>query len=149
MVRHHEVRLRELNAISYPSYLQPDPISTSQSNLPPYNSAYIANHFHTGETIPIRLFLGGFDLTPTFREVNKKYSTRYYLSLVLIDEGKSYIYRQAQLQHLNPPPLSSPILMARDRPHSIHVSIQAHVHLHMQTSVAVQDLIYPTTLHHQ
>lgn len=42
-----------------------------------------------GETIPIRLFLGGFDLTPTFREVNKKYSTRYYLSLVLIDEGMS------------------------------------------------------------
>lgn len=41
----------------------------------------------SGETIPIRLFLGGFDLTPTFREVNKKYSTRYYLSLVLIDEG--------------------------------------------------------------
>lgn len=41
----------------------------------------------TGETIPIRLFLGGFDLTPTFRDVNKKYSTRYYLSLVLIDEG--------------------------------------------------------------
>lgn len=42
-----------------------------------------------GETIPIRLFLGGFDLTPTFREVNKKYSVRYYLSLVLIDEGTS------------------------------------------------------------
>jgi hypothetical protein len=35
------------------------------------------------------LFLGGFDLTPTFRDVNKKFSTRYYLSLVLIDEGKS------------------------------------------------------------
>jgi vacuolar protein sorting-associated protein 26 len=46
------------------------------------------NVFHPGETIPIRLFLGGFDLTPTFREVNKKYSTRYYLSLVLIDEGQ-------------------------------------------------------------
>lgn len=44
-----------------------------------------------GETIPIRLFLGGFDLTPTFRDVNKKFSTRYYLSLVLIDEGKSLI----------------------------------------------------------
>lgn len=40
-----------------------------------------------GEAIPIRLFLGGFELTPTFREVNKKFSTRYYLSLVLIDEG--------------------------------------------------------------
>src|ERR1051325_5492202 len=44
----------------------------------------------SGETIPIRLFLGGFDLTPTFREVNKKFSTRYYLSLVLIDEGELY-----------------------------------------------------------
>jgi hypothetical protein len=41
-----------------------------------------------GETIPIRLFLGGFDLTPTFRDVNKKFSTRYFLSLVLIDEGE-------------------------------------------------------------
>jgi len=30
-------------------------------------------------------------LTPTFREVNKKYSTRYYLSLVLIDEGVFYM----------------------------------------------------------
>lgn len=45
-----------------------------------------------GETIPIRLFLGGFDLTPTFRDVNKKYSTRYYLSLVLIDEGKCVLH---------------------------------------------------------
>jgi len=44
-----------------------------------------------GETIPIRLFLGGFDLTPTFRDVNKKFSTRYYLSLVLIDEGLSAV----------------------------------------------------------
>lgn len=48
--------------------------------------------FLVGETIPIRLFLGGFDLTPTFRDVNKKYSTRYYLSLVLIDEGKKAPY---------------------------------------------------------
>lgn len=47
-----------------------------------------------GETIPIRLFLGGFDLTPTFREVNKKYSTRYYLSLVLIDEGEFTAFSQ-------------------------------------------------------
>ena len=51
----------------------------------------------TGETIPIRLFLGGFDLTPTFREVNKKYSTRYYLSLVLIDEGPFSFFPPSQL----------------------------------------------------
>ncbi|KAJ5333250.1 Vacuolar protein sorting-associated protein 26 [Penicillium brevicompactum] len=42
-----------------------------------------------GETIPIRLFLGGFDLTPTFRDVNKKYSTRYYLSLTPVATSSS------------------------------------------------------------
>jgi vacuolar protein sorting-associated protein 26 len=48
----------------------------------------------TGETIPIRLFLGGFDLTPTFRDVNKKFSTRYYLNLVLIDEENRRYFKQ-------------------------------------------------------
>lgn len=47
-----------------------------------------------GEAIPIRLFLGGFDLTPTFREVNKKFSTRYYLNLVLIDEENRRYFKQ-------------------------------------------------------
>ncbi|KAJ5632621.1 Vacuolar protein sorting-associated protein 26 [Penicillium lividum] len=50
-----------------------------------------------GETIPIRLFLGGFDLTPTFRDVNKKYSTRYYLSLVLIDEDQRRYFKQSEI----------------------------------------------------
>ena len=59
----------------------------SQSRHP--HKSPVTDPVSTGETIPIRLFLGGFDLTPTFREVNKKYSTRYYLSLVLIDEGPS------------------------------------------------------------
>lgn len=49
---------------------------------------------YTGETIPIRLFLGGFDLTPTFRDVNKKFSTRYYLNLVLIDEENRRYFKQ-------------------------------------------------------
>ena len=40
-----------------------------------------------GESIPIRLFLGAFDnLTPTFRNVNNKFSVKYFLNLVLIDE---------------------------------------------------------------
>ena len=52
----------------------------------------------TGETIPIRLFLGGFDLTPTFRDVNKKFSVRYYLNLVLIDEeNRRYFKQQVQI----------------------------------------------------
>jgi vacuolar protein sorting-associated protein 26 len=61
-----------------------------------------------GETIPIRLFLGGFDLTPTFREVNKRFSTRYYLSLVLIDEGASQHFRSWSIGELSG---SSPYLI--------------------------------------
>ena len=34
----------------------------------------------------MRLFLNGFELTPTFKDVNKKFSVRYYLNLVLIDQ---------------------------------------------------------------
>ncbi|EAU83945.1 vacuolar protein sorting 26 [Coprinopsis cinerea okayama7 len=50
-----------------------------------------------GEKIPIRLFLGGFDLTPTFRDVNKKFSTRYYLNLVLIDEENRRYFKQQEI----------------------------------------------------
>ncbi|KAI6026026.1 vacuolar protein sorting-associated protein 26-domain-containing protein [Pisolithus marmoratus] len=50
-----------------------------------------------GETIPIRLFLGGFDLTPTFREVNKKFSVRYYLNLVLVDEENRRYFKQQEI----------------------------------------------------
>jgi hypothetical protein len=53
----------------------------------------------SGETIPIRLFLGGFDLTPTFRDVNKKFSTRYYLNLVLIDEENRRYFKQQVILH--------------------------------------------------
>ena len=51
----------------------------------------------SGETIPIRLFLGGFELTPTFRDVNKKFSTRYYLNLVLIDEESRRYFKQNEI----------------------------------------------------
>jgi hypothetical protein len=53
--------------------------------------------FGTGETIPIRLFLGGFELTPTFRDVNKKFSARYYLNLVLIDEENRRYFKQNEI----------------------------------------------------
>ncbi|KAJ3036343.1 Vacuolar protein sorting-associated protein 26B [Rhizophlyctis rosea] len=50
-----------------------------------------------GETIPIRLFLSGFELTPTYRDVNKKFSTRYYLNLVLIDEENRRYFKQQEI----------------------------------------------------
>jgi len=50
-----------------------------------------------GESIPIRLFLAGFDLTPTQREVNKKFSVRYFLNLVLIDEEDRRYFKQQEI----------------------------------------------------
>lgn len=48
----------------------------------------------TGESIPIRLFLSGYELTPTLREINKKFSVRYFLNLVLIDEEERRYFKQ-------------------------------------------------------
>lgn len=87
MVPHQEVRLAGSirSLIGFTSV----PVVLGPLYRPNISLAIQADIVILGETIPIRLFLGGFDLTPTFREVNKKYSTRYYLSLVLIDEGKT------------------------------------------------------------
>ncbi len=39
-----------------------------------------------GECIPIRLFMSALDLTPTYRNINNKFSVKYYLNLVLVDQ---------------------------------------------------------------
>ncbi|CAK9300434.1 unnamed protein product [Gordionus sp. m RMFG-2023] len=50
-----------------------------------------------GESIPIRLFLSGYDLTPTMRDINKKFSVRYYLNLVLVDEEERRYFKQQEI----------------------------------------------------
>ncbi|CAG9572946.1 unnamed protein product [Danaus chrysippus] len=48
-----------------------------------------------GESIPIRVFLAGYDLTPTMRDINNKFSVRYFLNLVLMDtEDRRYFKQQ-------------------------------------------------------
>ncbi|KAK5104069.1 Vacuolar protein sorting-associated protein 26 [Lithohypha guttulata] len=59
-----------------------------------YNESETLVRFEIMDGSPSR---GGFDLTPTFREVNKKYSTRYYLSLVLIDEDARRYFKQSEI----------------------------------------------------
>jgi vacuolar protein sorting-associated protein 26 len=50
------------------------------------------------EVIPIRLFLSGFDqLTPTMRNVNNKFSVKYFLNLVLIDEEDRRYFKQQEI----------------------------------------------------
>uniref|UniRef100_A0A8B9KCL0 VPS26, retromer complex component B n=2 Tax=Astyanax mexicanus TaxID=7994 RepID=A0A8B9KCL0_ASTMX len=50
-----------------------------------------------GESIPIRLFLAGYEMTPTMRDINKKFSVRYYLNLVLIDEEERRYFKQQEI----------------------------------------------------
>jgi hypothetical protein len=50
-----------------------------------------ASLFSLGETIPIRLFLAGYELTPTMVDICKRFSVRYFLNIVLIDEDDRYV----------------------------------------------------------
>ena len=51
-----------------------------------------------GENIPIRIFLSSFPLlTPTYINVNNKFSVRHYLNLVLVDEEDRRYFKQQEI----------------------------------------------------
>jgi len=51
-----------------------------------------------GESIPIRLFLSPYELTPTYKSVHNKFSVKYYLNLVLVDEEDRRYFKQQEIQ---------------------------------------------------
>lgn len=51
-----------------------------------------------GESIPVRMFLGACKaLTPTYRSINNKFSVKYYLNLVLVDEDDRRYFKQSEI----------------------------------------------------
>jgi len=69
-----------------------------------YNESQIVTKFEImdgapvrDEQIPIRLFLTPFDLSPTYRTVQSKFSVRYYLNLVLVDEEDRRYFKQQEI----------------------------------------------------
>ncbi|KAJ9469400.1 Vacuolar protein sorting-associated protein 26 [Diplonema papillatum] len=46
----------------------------------------------SGETIPVRIFLAPFRLTPTYKHVSNHFSVRYYVNLVLVDEEDRFVW---------------------------------------------------------
>jgi len=50
-----------------------------------------------GESIPIRLFLSPYELTPTYKSVHNKFSVKYYLNLVLVDEEDRRYFKQQEI----------------------------------------------------
>ncbi|KAI0561797.1 Arrestin [Gracilaria domingensis] len=51
-----------------------------------------------GEVIPVRMFLGACRaLTPSYRSINNKFSVKYYLNLVLVDETDRRYFKQSEI----------------------------------------------------
>lgn len=59
--------------------------------------AYMHMLAFSGESIPIRLFLSPYELTPTHRNINNKFSVKYYLNLVLVDEEDRRYFKQQEI----------------------------------------------------
>ncbi|KAF6148548.1 hypothetical protein GIB67_042507 [Kingdonia uniflora] len=49
------------------------------------------------ESIPIRLFLRPYELTPTYCKINNKFNIKYYLNLVLVDEEDQRYLKQQEI----------------------------------------------------
>lgn len=47
-----------------------------------------------GELVPVRFYLASTDLAPTYDNVNNRFSCRYSLNLVLIDEQDRRYFKQ-------------------------------------------------------
>mmetsp|Transcript_26091 Transcript_26091/g.54655 ORF Transcript_26091/g.54655 Transcript_26091/m.54655 type:complete len:383 (+) Transcript_26091:117-1265(+) len=52
-----------------------------------------------GEVIPVKLSMRGIpaDLTPTYRSVNNRFSVRYFINLVLVDEEDRRYFKQQEI----------------------------------------------------
>lgn len=50
------------------------------------------------ETIPIRLFLSPYNLTPTYQDINSRLNVTYYLNIVLIDDEERRYFKQHEVK---------------------------------------------------
>lgn len=50
-----------------------------------------------GESVPVRLYLAPYALTPTYRNVQSQFSAKYFLNLVLVDEEDRRYFKQQEI----------------------------------------------------
>jgi hypothetical protein len=69
-----------------------------------------AAHFNPNPNPLARLFLAPYDLTPTYKTVHNKFSVKYYLNLVLVDEEDRRYFKQQEIAlfRLREPPPGPP-----------------------------------------
>jgi len=46
-----------------------------------------------GEVIPIRMYLKAFDITPSYQKIKNKFSIKYFLNIVLIDDDERRYFK--------------------------------------------------------
>ena len=49
---------------------------------------------YSGDCLPIRLFLSSYRLTPTMRNIEERFTIKYYLNLVITDEEDNKYFKQ-------------------------------------------------------
>lgn len=50
-----------------------------------------------GECIPVRIYLSGFELSPTYKTVQNRLSVKYFLNLVIVDEEDRRYFKQQEV----------------------------------------------------
>jgi vacuolar protein sorting-associated protein 26 len=65
------------------------------------------------------MFLSAYDLTPTYKNVNNKFSVKYFLNLVLVDEDDRRYFKQQEVQLVRASAPSVPPSDAQQYRHSI------------------------------
>lgn len=49
------------------------------------------------ECIPVRLYLSGFDLSPTYKNIQNKFSVKYYINLIIVDEEERRYFKKQEI----------------------------------------------------
>jgi vacuolar protein sorting-associated protein 26 len=50
------------------------------------------------EIIPIRLYLSGVDLTPSYKNINNRLQVKHFVNLVLIDQDDRKFFKQHDIE---------------------------------------------------
>ncbi|KAI3961388.1 hypothetical protein MKW92_045619 [Papaver armeniacum] len=94
-----EIRRRESTGSGQNTYVETETLAKYElmDGAPVRGKSFYCLHFILLESIPVRLFLSPYELTPTYRNINNKFSVKYYLNLVLVDEEDRRYFKQQEI----------------------------------------------------
>ena len=79
------------------------------------------------ETIPIRFFLKPYDLTPTFNNINNKFSVQYFINLVLTDVEDRKYFKQHEIIMFRIDKNKKPIVEPGKNPYQDFIGMAANM----------------------